>query len=113
MAAFEEQRSALEELGVSVYAASVDSEEKTREVADSGVSFPLAHGVTHDDAERIGAWWDGRRDFIQPSEFLLAEGGRILASSYSSSPLARMDAADVISMLRFIEARRKERQKSH
>lgn len=107
MAGFEERKQALAELGVSIYAASVDSEEKTGEVADSGISFPLAHGATRETGEAVGAWWEERRGFIQPSEFVLNQRGRVLASSYSSSPIARMDAGDVLSMLRFLEARRK------
>ncbi len=112
MAGYEQQREELEALGVKVYAASVDSEEKTKEVADSGISFPIAHGVTRDDAERLGAWWDGRRNFIQPSEFVVGRGGRILSSTYSSGPIGRLDAGDAIALVKILEARRKRPRES-
>ncbi len=110
MSSFEEKKDELAALGVSVYAAAVDPEEKSKEVADSGVSFPLAHGVTREIGEKLGSWWDDRRDFIQPSEFVMSRDGTIMCSSYSSSRLARTDPGDVISLLKFIESRRKKRE---
>ena len=110
MAGFEEKRSELAALGVSVWAASVDAEEKAAEVVDSGISFPIGYGVTRADAERLGSWWDARRDFIQPSEFLINRDGRILHSSYSAGPLARLEAADVVSLVGFLEARKQAKR---
>ena len=110
MSSFEEKKDELAALGVSVYAAAVDSEEKSKEVANSGISFPLAYGVTREIGEKLGSWWDERRDFIQPSEFLFSQNGKIVCSSYSSSPLARTDPGDVVSLLGFIESRRKKRE---
>jgi hypothetical protein len=34
----------------------------------------------------MGAWWDENRDFIQPTEFLLTQSGKVMASTYSNSP---------------------------
>ena len=90
---------------MSVFAATVDTEEKVAEVAASGVSFPLGWGVTRETGDRIGAWWDERRDFIQPSEFVIRQDGRVIQSSYSSGPLARTDPTDVISMMEFLKDR--------
>lgn len=109
MAGFEEKKAELDALGVKVVAASVDAEDKASEVAE-GLSFPVAHGVTREDGEKLGSWWDERRDYIQPSEFVIDRDGRILNSSYSDGPLARLAAEDVVSLLGFIEARRKQKQ---
>ena len=54
MAAFEEKKQELADLGVKIFAASVDSEEHTAEVAQSGISFPLGYGVTRDDVKALG-----------------------------------------------------------
>ncbi len=35
------------------------------------------------------------RDIVQPSEFIVGRDGRVVASSYSSGPLGRIDAPDV------------------
>jgi hypothetical protein len=67
----------------------------------------VAHGVTRELADKIGAWWDENRNFIQPSEFILNQKGRILSSTYSSSPVGRADPEDVLMLLQFLESRKK------
>ena len=106
MAGYEQQKAELDALGISVYAASVDSADKTAEVQGS-LSFPVACGVTRQHADAIGAWWDGRRDFIQPSEFILDKTGRVLSATYSSGPVGRLDAGDALALIKFLAARRK------
>lgn len=86
----------------------MDSAEKTAEVA-ADLSFPVAFGMTREDGDAIGAFWDDRRDHIQPSEFLLTGTGRVMASTYSSSPVGRMDPAETLTLLKFIADARKNR----
>ena len=93
-------------MAAKVVAASVDPIDKAREVARE-VSFPIAYGVTHDIANVLGAWWEERRNFIQPSEFVVGTDNKIVVSSYSDGPLGRMEGADVVSLIRFYEARNK------
>ncbi len=105
MVGFENQRIELESVGAKVVAASVDPIDKAREVADE-VSFPVAHGVTREMADALGSWWEDRRGIIQPSEFIVGEGGKIVTSSYSSGPIGRIDAADVVKIVNFHESRK-------
>ncbi len=96
------------EVGVgSILAASVDTGEKAREVAD-GLDFPVAEGVTRDQARALDAWWEDRRSIIQPSEFVLDRAGRVVTSTYSSGPIGRMDPEDVAKHVAFHERRRRE-----
>ena len=101
MAGFEKQREVLAELGVSIVAGCVDSEEKTAEVA-AELGFPVAWGMSREQGELVGAWWDEGREFIQPSEFFMTGSGKVLASTYSSSPVGRMDPEDAVTLARFI-----------
>ncbi len=110
MAAFEEKKQALADLGVKIFAASVDSEEKTAEVAESGISFPLGFGVTRDDGHALGSWWEDKRDFIQPSEFVFRRNAQIVQSSYSSGPLARTSPDDVLALLGFLKSRERKKE---
>lgn len=103
MVGFEKLQTELNALGVKVFAASVDAIDKAGEVA-AEVSFPVGYGVTRDVAEKLGSWWEERRSIIQPSEFVIDAGGKVLASSYSDGPIGRIDAADVIKMINFREA---------
>ncbi len=80
----------------------MDPIDKGREVA-ADVSFPIGYGVTRAMADQLGAWWEERRSIIQPSEFVVGADGKIIASTYSSGPIGRVDAADVVKLINFRE----------
>lgn len=107
MAGFEFWKAQLAAAGVKVVAASVDPLDKAKEVA-AGLSFPVAYGVTRAQADQLGAWWEDRRQIVQPSEFLVGPGGKILSATYSSGPLGRVEATDVVRMVNFVEAQAKK-----
>lgn len=88
-------------------AASIDAIDKAKEVA-AEVSFPVAHGVTREIADRLGSWWEDRRGIIQPSNFLLGANGKVMVASYSSGPIGRFDASDVVKVINFYEAQAKK-----
>jgi peroxiredoxin len=105
LAGFNEQLKELDALGAKVVAASVDPVDKAKIVADE-VAFPVGYGVTRETAEMLGSWWEERRAIIQPSEFIVEANGTVLTSSYSSGPLGRIDAADVVRWLKRLEAQK-------
>ena len=65
----------------------------------------MAYGVTRKIGDQIGAWWEERGDHIQPSEFVLTQSGRVLASVYSSSPVGRMDPEETLALVRILASR--------
>ena len=84
-------------LEATIYAASVDGIEQAKEVADKGLTFPIAYGVTREESETFGAWWsEDRGGYIQPAEFLLGRGGVVLGAMYASGPIGRMGAVEAI-----------------
>jgi peroxiredoxin len=103
---FAENKAELDALGIKVAAASVDAIDKAKEVADE-VNFPVGYSVTKDIADRLGSWWMAGREIIQPTEFVLNAENKVVASSYSDGPLARTQAADVISLVKIYDARAK------
>ena len=107
MAGFEFWKTQIAAAGVKVFAASVDPLDKAKEVA-AGVSFPIGYGVTRAQADQLGSWWEDRRGIVQPSEFILGRDGKIMLSSYSSGPLARIEPMDVVRMINFVEAQQKK-----
>ena len=109
MAGFEQHKGELDELGVKVVAASIDPLDKAKLVADE-VSFPVGFGVTRAMADQLGSWWEERRSIIQPSEFLVAADGKVRSATYSSGPIGRVDAADVIRLVRFYDKQAAERK---
>ena len=98
------------ELGATIYAASVDTLEQAREVvAGNGITFPLAYGVTIEEATTFGAWKaeDQHGIYIQPAEFLLGRGGVVLGSMYASGPVGRMTADEAARLITNRENRRR------
>lgn len=71
------------------------------------LGFPIAYGVTREQADAIGAWWEDRRDIIQPSEFVLDGDGKVLSATYSTGPVGRMDAGDALKLVKFLEKKRR------
>ncbi len=113
MAAYEEKKAELEELGAKIYAAVADSREQAEEMASRGLSFPVAYGVTRDQAEGLGAWWsEDRGGYIQPAEFLLGRGGVVLGSMYASGPVGRMGADEAIRLITNRERHRLEEEQA-
>lgn len=106
MVGFEKLKNELAAVGASIFAASVDPEEKAQLVA-AEVSFPVGYGVTRAQADALGSWWEERRSIVQPSEFIIGANGKVIASSYSSGPIGRIDAADVIKLINFYESQKK------
>ena len=88
-----------------VYAASVDDTDHASEIASS-LSYPVGYGVTCEDANKIDAWWEDRRNIIQPSEFILGADGNVVASTYSSGPVGRILATDAVKIITMYESRK-------
>ena len=94
-------------MGISILAASVDPLYKAAEVQQD-VSYPIAYGVTKEQADSIGAWWEDRRAIIQPSEFILDGNGKVLSATYSTGPVGRIQADDALGLVRFLDKKRNE-----
>ena len=107
MAGFEKHREELEALDAKFVAASVDPLDKAKEVA-AEVSYPIGYGLTREQADAIGAWREERRGIVQPSEFIVGRDAKVVASTYSSGPIGRVDAADVVKLINFYEKQAKK-----
>ncbi len=101
----------MEALEATIIAATVDDMEHAKEMADKGLTFPIAYGVTREESESFGAWWsEDRGGYIQPAEFLLGRGGVVLGSIYASGPVGRMGADEAIRQITRRESMRKEQE---
>jgi peroxiredoxin len=95
------------ELDTTVIGAAVDSLDDAKQL-QSSLSFPIAYGVTREQADIIGAWWGEERSIIQPSEFILNRDGTVLSSTYSSTPVGRIEPGDALKRVKFPEKKREE-----
>jgi len=97
----------LEALGARVVAGSVNNEVETRALAEKlSLTFPLAWGMTRQMAAAIGAWWDADRNIVQPAEFIVGPGGKVISSTYSSGPIGRAELGDILALIGIYEKRR-------
>lgn len=112
---YQEHLPELQNLGVTVVAASVDSLDDTRRfVQSAGLTFPVAYGVSDADVAAFDPWWgdDDHGRYIQPTEMVVDQHGTILASMYGSGSVGRMPVEGVLFMLERREERRREQEQA-
>jgi len=105
LAAFNDLKAEFDKLGVSILAASVDPQDKATEVQEA-LQYPVAYGVTHDQGDSIGSWWEDRRAIVQPSEFILNESGIVVSATYSTGPVGRLMPDDALKLIKFVDAQK-------
>ena len=96
------------ERGIRVAAASADSLECAREVAEGmGLSFPVAWGLDAGQVQALtGAWIDTKHRIVQPSAFLLRPGGEVAVAVYSSWAVGRLRPEEIFGAIHYLELRR-------
>ena len=107
LAGFQRASGKLAEAGVKVVALSVDDEATTTGTIEKfKLSFPVGHSA---DAEKIssitGAYTNESPRYLQTTGFLLDPDGKILNAVYSSGPIGRLIAEDVIGMVAYLKSK--------
>lgn len=110
MADFQSSLGAYEEEQISVIAGAVDSLEKTTEFGEkAGVTFPIAWGMDALEISRLtGAFYDKEKAYIQPANFLVRPDKTIEVASYSTGPVGRFVAENVLGLVKFYKSRNKK-----
>jgi len=109
LADFDTNAALLEKLGVAVVAASVDSLADTIDVV-TGLRLRYVKVLAELDgpavAESTGAFLQtGERTFLHATGFLLDPAGAIANAVYSTGPIGRFTANDVLKKVAFEQAR--------
>jgi peroxiredoxin len=107
LAGFQRAGAKLAEAGIKVVALSVDGEAKTRGTIEKfKLSFPVGHSADADEIASItGAYTNKSPRYLQATGFLLTLDGKILNAVYSSGPLGRLVAEDVIGMVTYLKSK--------
>lgn len=103
MADFQSRLSDLEQNGISVYALSTDDEEHAREVVDkNSLTFPVIFGVDGvKTSQAWGSYYEERRSILHATGFVLKPDRSIVSATYSTGPIGRLVAEDVINNVDF------------
>ena len=107
LAGFQRASAKLAAAGIKVVALSVDDEATTRGTIEKfKLSFPVGHSTDADKVASItGAYTNESPRYLQATGFLLAPDGKILNAVYSSGPLGRLVAEDVIGMVAYLKSK--------
>ncbi len=108
MADFQSAIQELEAEEITVIAGSVDPIEKAKETAEKvKVTFPVAYGLdTEKVSEITGAYYEKERKFIHATNFLIRPDKTIEVACYSSGPIGRFVAKDVLGLVKFYKSRK-------
>ena len=106
LAGFQRASEKLTETGIKVVALSVDDEATTRTTIEKHrLSFPVGHSADVDEvAAATGAYTNETPRYLQTTGFLLTPDGRLANAVYSSGPIGRLVADDVIGMVTYLRS---------
>jgi peroxiredoxin len=106
LAGFQRASARLAEAGVKVVSLSVDDEATTKGTIEKfKLTFPVGHSADADQVAALtGAYINDSPRYLQSTGFLLDPEGRVLNAVYSSGPIGRLVAEDVIGMVAYLKA---------
>ena len=107
LAGFQHTSEKLATLGIKVVALSVDDEAATGGTVEKHkLKFPVGHSADVDKVAAItGAYINETpRRYLEATGFVLAPDGRLLNAVYSSGPLGRLVAEDVMGMVAYLRS---------
>ena len=82
--------------------------EKAKETAEKAkVTFPVGYGLDPEKISAItGAYYEKERRFLHATNFLIRPDKTIEVACYSSGPIGRFVANDVLRLVRFYKSRK-------
>ncbi len=107
LAGFQRASDKLAEAGIKVVALSIDDEPTTAGTIEKfKLGFPVGHSADADQVAAItGAYTNETPRYLQTTGFLLTPDGKILNAVYSSGPIGRLVAEDVIGMVTYLKSK--------
>ena len=110
MAGFQSSVGAYEEEQIRVIAGAVDSAEKRTEFAEKlGLAFAMAWGMDAVEISRLtGAFYEKEKAYIQPANFLVRPDKTIEVASYSTGPVGRFVAENVLGLVKYYKSLKKK-----
>jgi alkyl hydroperoxide reductase subunit AhpC len=91
---------------IKVIAASVDPIEKAREMVEKiGITYSVGYGMVAEDVSRMtGAFYDKEKKYLHAADFLLRPEKTIVVASFSTGPIGRFVAKDVLRVVKFYKS---------
>lgn len=95
---------------IKVIGGTVDPIEKTKKFADKlEVTFPIACNLDGVAVSAMtGAFYEKDRKYIQPTGFILRPDKTIEVAAYSTGPVGRFVARDVLNLIKYYKSQSKK-----
>lgn len=108
MADFQSAIKAFEEEEISVLAGSVDPMEKAKETAEKAkVTFHVGYGLDPEKVSEItGSYYEKGKKYLHAANFLIRPDKTIEVACYSSGPIGRFVAKDVLGLVKFYKSKK-------
>jgi len=92
-----------------VIGGSIDPIDKAKGFAEkAGVTFPIAFGMDVLAVSRVtGAFYDKERKYLHATGFIVRPDKTIEVAVYSTGPVGRFVAQDVLNLIKFYKSRKK------
>lgn len=96
---------------IAVIAGSVDPVEKARETVEKlDLTYPVCYAMVAEEIVRItGAYYDIVKKFVHATCFLIRPDNTIEVACYSTGPIGRFVAQDVLGLVRFYKSKNKKK----
>ncbi len=103
MAGFQKWLRQFDEDQVRIIAGSVDPLDKAKEALEkANITYPVAYGLDAIEISKLtGAYYDYDKKYLHPTAFLLRPDNTIDVVCYSSGPLGRFNAKEVLGLVKF------------
>ncbi len=70
-----------------------------------GITYPIGYGLVAEEISRItGAYYEREKKYLHATGFLLHPDKTILVACYSTGPIGRFVAKDVLKLARFYKS---------
>ena len=95
---------------IMIIAASTDPREKARETVEKlAINYPIGYGMDVEEASRLtGAFYEEERKFIHATGFIIRPDNTIEVAAYSTGPIGRFMAKDVLGLVKFYKSKAKK-----
>ena len=93
---------------IKVIAGSVDPVDKTKELVEKlGITYSMACGMDAISTSQLtGGFYEKDKKFLQPTNLMVRPDKTIEMASYSTGPLGRFVASDVLKAIRFYKSQK-------
>ena len=107
MADFQETLPQLISEKIKVLAGSVDPLEKAKGLREElRITYPIAYAMNAEEiAKNTGAFYEEKKKFLHATGFLLRPDKSIAVACYSSGPIGRLVAKDVLNVVKFYKSK--------